>query len=65
MKVEVMRELILAIDTNQIKDEFVDAANVETMADVKKVAKDWNAQKKQAWGPNSDKDITDWAAAKK
>lgn len=66
MKVEVMRELILSIDTNQIKDEFVDAANVETMADVKKVVKDWNAAKKtELTSDEATKNITDWAAPKK
>ena len=70
IKVAVMKALILAIQDNQISDEFVDASNVETMADVKKLASDWNAQKTTtakdanatAKPDKAEADITAWAA---
>lgn len=65
MKIEVMRELIIAIDSNQVEDSYVEAANVETMADVEKVVKDWNAAKVQAWSnpdeAKADSDIEKWS----
>jgi len=70
VKVAVMKALVLAIQDNQISDEFVDAANVETIQDVKKVSEAWNAQKTTtakdanatAKPDKAEADITAWAA---
>ena len=69
MKISIMRELIIAVDSNQISDEAAEAANVQTSSDVVKLSKDWNAAKVQAWSnpddATADKNISDWSKGKK
>lgn len=66
MNVEVMRRLILEADTHQIDDKIIDAANVQTMADIDKLITDFNdAKKTELNSDESTKNITDWANSKK
>ena len=67
MKVEVMRRLVLEADTHQIDDKIIDAAKVETMADIDKLIVDFNATLKAAWSKDevqAEEDITAWSAKK-
>jgi hypothetical protein len=67
MKLEVMRKLIIAVDSNQIPDQWMDKRTIETAAEVDQAISDWIDQKKAAQGKDglqADADIEGWAAKK-
>jgi hypothetical protein len=64
MKIETMRKLIIAADSNQIPDQWLEKRNIQTNADVDTTVTDWIDLKKQVQGVDglkADEDIAKWA----
>ena len=67
MKMEIMRSLLMAAESNGIPDQWMEKRNIQTDADIQTAVTDWNDLKKLVQDPDglqADADIAAWSSAR-